>query len=135
MKEEAGRMLRLESLAQPEEDYLQWMNDISEISKWNKRKIELSEEIIKLRNGSISVWEEKKRELLERQDEMKESLQKLQQTIWKLQSDGERDKKIYAELSNELIEKEKHFHENENMEIKLKKYLSVTCLTLPEQII
>ena len=123
MKEEAGRMLRLESLAQPEEDYFQWMNDISEISKWDERKIELSEEIIKLRNGSVSVWEEKKKELLERQDEMKESLQKLQQTIWKLQSDGERDKKIYAELSNELIEKEKHFHKNENMEIKLKEYL------------
>lgn len=123
MKEEAGRMLRMESLAQPEEDYLQWMKDIDEISKWNKRKIELSEEIIKLRGGAVSVWEEKKEQLLAGQDEMKESLQKLQQTIWKIQSDGERYRKNYIEISNELNEKEKGFQENDNMEIKLKKYL------------
>ena len=123
MKEEAGRMLRMESLAQPEEDYLQWMKDIDEILKWDERKIELSEEIIKLRDGAVSVWEEKKEQLLAGQDEMKESLQKLQQTIWKIQSDGERYRKNYIEISNELNEKEKSFQENDNMEIKLKKYL------------
>ena len=121
MKEEAGRMLRMESLAQPEEDYLQWMKDIDEISEWNKRKTELSEEIIKLREGAVSVWEEKKEQLLAGQDEMKESLQKLQQTIWKIQSDGERYRKNYIEISNELNEKEKSFQKNDNMEIKLKK--------------
>ena len=123
MKEEAERMLRMESLAQPEEDYLQWMKDIDEISEWNKRKTELSEEIIKLREGAVSVWEEKKEQLLARQDEMKESLQKLQQTIWRIQSDGERYRKNYIEISNELSEKEKSFQENDNMEIKFEKYL------------
>lgn len=123
VKEETGKILRFEYLSQPEEDYIQWMKDIDEIEIREKRKKQLIEEMEKLQKESVSVWEEKKGELLERQDEVKDSLQKLQQNIWKIQSDAERFKKVYIDLNNELNEKEKSFQENEKQNDKFKKFL------------
>lgn len=124
MKEETGKLLQYEHLSQPAEDYIQWMKDIDEIAAREKRKNQIIEEMKKLQKESVSVWEEKKGELLKRQDEVKDSLQKIQQNIWKIQSDAERLQKSFIDLNFELNEKEKSFQRDKKEEDKFEKFLN-----------
>ncbi len=124
MKEEIRKILEFESLSLPEEDYLGWKKEISEISKKEKRKNQVIEEMKKLREESVSVWEEKKNRLFVQQEEMKENLQNIQQEIWKNRDNAERWKKSYIETTAELTEKEKDFQRNEDKEKEFEEYLS-----------
>ena len=124
VKEETGKLLQYEHLSQPAEDYIQWMKDIDEIAAREKRKNQIIEEMKKLQKESVSVWEEKKGELLKRQDEVKDSLQKIQQNIWKIQSDAERLQKSFIDLNFELNQKEKSFQRDKKEEDKFEKFLT-----------
>lgn len=124
VKEETGKLLQYEHLSQPAEDYIQWMKDIDEIAVREKRKNQIIEEMKKMQKESVSVWEEKKGELLKRQDEVKDSLQKIQQNIWKIQSDAERLQKSFIDLNFELNEKEKSFQRDKKEEDKFEKFLN-----------
>lgn len=126
LQENAGEireMLGFEYLSRVSEEYEQWKKDIEEIDIREKRKKYIVEEMNKLQDGELSVWEEKKRLLLRGQDEMQESLQKVQENIWKTKDSAERMKKLRLEMESELFEKEKEFKINEKHEKEFKKFL------------
>ena len=107
------RMSQLEGLQQPVSDYMEWMRDISMIDSKKKRKEVLLEEIRKLRDESVSAWEEKKVELLERQEEKKQQISKVQEEIWQNKDFIEKQKTERIELEEQLAAKNKYFDSNE----------------------
>lgn len=123
MKEELVQIRSFEHLGQPVEEYLGWAKDIRGISEKEKRKKNLIEEMKKLREDSVSIWEKKKQELLLRQDEVKDKMQKMQENIWKNQSDTERFQSLLIQVSEELTEKEKSFERNDKREVEFQNFI------------
>ena len=122
-RESLRRILQLESLPHPADEYMEWKKDLEEITTREKRKNQIIEEMKKLQTESVSVWEEKKREILEEQGKVKENLQKLAQNIWKNKDSDERNKKVFLDIEEELKEKQKDFQKNEKYEKEFEKYL------------
>ena len=122
-KEELQETLRIEWLSRPEDEYRQWKEDILEIDIKERRKQNILKEMEKLQSGALSAWEEKKKSLLSKQEEVTDSLQKLQENLWKIQNDGDRLKRAAIEVNEELALKEKEVIRNEKHEKEFKKFL------------
>lgn len=86
MLEEIRRVMELESLAQPEKDYLEWQKDAAQIPNKERRKRQLTEQMQKLKEESVQVLEEQKAELDQRIEQKKESLDEVKKEIWKNQN-------------------------------------------------
>ena len=93
------RMMQMELLNQPAEDYLGWLTDIREISGKKRRKNQLEEKMSKLKSESVDAWEAQKKELQNRQDEKKAQIARVQETIWN-------DQKEIEKLREDLLEAE-----------------------------
>ena len=126
VKEQLQKVLELEYLSQPVEEYLTWKKEIEEIQKKERQKIQLQEEMKKLQEESVSVWEEKKKELAQKQDVLKNEIEDLKKKIWKNQENIEHDQKLYLNISEELKEKERVFVREDNRELEFLRYMEST---------
>ena len=81
------RLLELEMLPQPTDDYMQWIKDADMISDKEKRKKHLQERREQLREESVAVLEVQKNELMERMEEKKASVDLVKREIWKNEKD------------------------------------------------
>ena len=81
------RLLELEMLPQPTDDYMQWIKDTEMISDKEKRKKHLQEQMEQLREESVAVLEAQKNELMERMEEKKASVDLVKREIWKNEKD------------------------------------------------
>ena len=107
--EKIKHSLRLEFLGQPMEDYLGWLKDIGEIPEKEQIKQELLEKMKKLKDESVTVWEEEKEEIQNQQNVKKDEFEKVKHLIWKNQEDTNRLQKIYTNLDEQLKERENEF--------------------------
>lgn len=122
-KEEIRRILSYEALALPLEEYESWGRDIADIPAQERRKTELLEEMKKLKEGAVSVWEDEKKLILRKQAEVKENLQRIEEGIWKAKDGSERTRRLLTELNIELTEKEKKFESDKEEEERLQEFL------------
>ena len=81
------RLLELEMLPQPTDDYMQWIKDADMISDKEKRKKHLQEQMEQLREESVAVLDAQKNELMERMEEKKASVDLVKREIWKNEKD------------------------------------------------
>lgn len=95
--EEIRRMMQMEILSQPVQDYLGWLADIRDISPKEREKKRIEEKMRKLKSESVDAWEEQKQELKLRQDEKKDQIVRVQETIWNYRREIE---KLHEELLN-----------------------------------
>ena len=97
--EEIRQAMQREMLKQPAEDYLGWLADSKAIISKEKKKVQLLEQMQKLKDESVAAWEGKKKEVQAAQDAKKESVSKVQEAIWE-------NKKEIERLNAEVLESE-----------------------------
>lgn len=97
--EEIRQAMQMEMLKQPTEDYLGWLADSKTIISKEKKKVQLLEQMQKLKDESVAAWEGKKKEVQAAQDAKKESVSKVQEAIWE-------NKKEIERLNAEVLESE-----------------------------
>lgn len=128
--EELRHLLELEMLPLPAADYMQWIADAGEIAGKEKRKVQLREQIERLREESVSILEEQKTNLLQRIDEKKEAADSVSREIWQNESDVDGLKKAVIAYEAELAEKTKAMRghqekmDTECLETEFEAYLS-----------
>ena len=106
------RLMELEGLTQPAEDYLGWMADCKELSGKRKRKEKLIQEMEELREVSVNQWEERKKELLRQQEEKKGLGERLQESIWSSRGAIKHFREEILEAEEQLAGKEKELEED-----------------------
>lgn len=85
--EEIRKMMQMEMLLQPVEEYFRWLADIDEISGKERKKKQLLVKMQALQEESVEAWEEEKQVIQQKQSEKKERLTKVQESIWTQQKD------------------------------------------------
>lgn len=88
--EEVRRMMQMEGLNQPAEDYLGWLEDIGKIPEKSRQKDRITGKMQKLKSESVDAWEVRKQELTDRQDEKKAQIVKTQEDIWNYRKEIEK---------------------------------------------
>ncbi|MCU6746891.1 AAA family ATPase [Faecalicatena acetigenes] len=122
--EEIKRVLDLESLTRPSEEYMEWASDMEAIAAKEKKKRSLREQMDILRAESLSLWEEKKQILLKEQEENTKAAEKLKKAIWNNEAAEKQIKEKYLEASERLTWKEKDFCYDEKQEEKFLVFLN-----------
>ena len=118
MLEEIRRMMELEMLPQPSEDYLGWIADASKIAGKERRKQQIIGQMKKLRDESVDALEQQKLEKMRQMEEKKSQIDSVKEEIWKNQNDIEKFKSILLEAESALTEKKRLFDEKTgNIEI------------------
>ena len=110
--EELKKAGQLEGLHQPAEDYLEWKSDMDKTAGKVRRKEQLTEKMRQLREESVSAWETQKLELIQRQEEKKAQIQKVQEDIWKNKEFIGKCKSDNLELNAQLAGRERYFQED-----------------------
>lgn len=109
MLEEIRRMMDLEMLTQPAEDYMSWIADAANISVKERRKQQIIIQMQKLRDESVDMLEQQKIELMRRTEEKKGQIDAVKQEIWKNQNDIEKFKAVIIDTEAALAEKKREF--------------------------
>ncbi len=115
-KEELQKAVKLEALSQPVSDYLEWLEDRKNIDLKTRHKIQLTEKMSKLRDESVSAWETHKKELIQRQESIKQQIHKIQEEIWKNKEFIKKCKTDSLEMNQQLADRERYFKEDQEFE-------------------
>lgn len=110
--EELKKAGQLEGLHQPAADYLEWKSDMDKTAGKVRRKEQLTEKMRQLREESVSAWETQKLDLIQRQEEKKAQIQKVQEDIWKNKEFIGKCKSDNLELNAQLAGRERYFQED-----------------------
>lgn len=110
--EELKKAGQLEGLHQPAEDYLEWKSDMDKTAGKVRRKEQLTEKMRQLREESVSAWETQKLDLIQRQEEKKAQIQKVQEDIWKNKEFIGKCKSDNLELNAQLAGRERYFQKD-----------------------
>lgn len=109
MLEDIRRMMDLEMLAQPAEDYMGWLADASNIPVKERRKQQITAQMQKLKAESVDALEQQKVELMRRTEEKKIQVDAVKQEIWKNENDIEKFKAVVLDTEAALAEKKRAF--------------------------
>jgi uncharacterized protein YPO0396 len=123
IQEELQKMAQLEVLNQPVSEYLEWLDDQKNIESKKKHKLQLTEKMTRLREESVSAWEEHKAELVQGQENVKQQIRKMQEDIWKNREFIKKCKMESLELNQQLVDREKHFNTEEEFEIQFQQFI------------
>lgn len=123
MVDEIRRMLELEYLTQPAEEYLEQIGDAKTIPVKERRKAQLIEQMEKLREESIEKLEIQMEEVKTRQEEKKRQIARVQEGIWKRRDKIEGFRRGIMEAEELLLQSRREFSENEQYEKMFRKYL------------
>lgn len=110
--EELKKAGQLEGLHQPAADYLEWKSDMDKTAGKVRRKEQLTEKMRQLREESVSAWETQKLDLIQRQEEKKAQIQKVQEDIWKNKEFIGKCKSDNLELNAQLAGRERYFQKD-----------------------
>lgn len=123
MKEEIQRVLTLEALSQPAEEYMSWKKEIDEIQKKEREKRQIQEEMKKLQDGEVSALKAQKEDLLRQQAQLKQELEELIGKISESRGNAQRNQNFYQTVETELQDRQKEFHEDPQKEEGFRAYL------------
>lgn len=122
--EQIRRMMELEMLAQPVEDYMGWITDAAKIPEKERRKQQIIAQMQKLREDSVEALEQQKLELMRRTEEKKMQVDAVKQEIWKNQNDIEKFKAVIVDTEASLAEKQcENWASKEELEAEFQTYL------------
>lgn len=105
--EEIQKARQLEMLNQPIEDYLGRLSDMKEIPVKERRKKQVMEKMRQLKEESVDAWENRKKEIQEKQDAKKAEIKKLDESVWENQKEIEDLRKDRVEAEEMLIEQQR----------------------------
>ena len=121
--EEIRKLLDLESLIQPEEDYMAQIQDARMIPEKERRKEQLTEQMKKLREDSVEALERQMEELANRKEEKKKQVVAAEVQAEKCSDKNEMLKDQIVDSEEELAEFRKVFQENTEYEEVFRKFL------------
>ena len=120
---EAKKLLELEAMPLPTEDYISQILDAKAIKGKETRKKDLLEKLQKLRAESVDTLEAQMKEVQERRDAKQKEITKTEKEIWKNGEEIEKFRNSIAESEFALSGIQKEFQENERFEKQFEEYL------------
>lgn len=121
--EEAKKLLELEAMPLPTEDYISQILDAKAIKGKETRKKDLLEKLQKLRVESVDTLEAQMKEVQERRDAKQKEITKTEKEIWKNGEEIEKFRNSITESEFALSGIQKEFQENERFEKQFEEYL------------
>ena len=121
--EEAKKLLELEAMPLPTEDYISQILDAKAIKGKETRKKDLLEKLQKLRAESVDTLEAQMKEVQERRDAKQKEITKTEKEIWKNGEEIEKFRNSITESEFALSGIQKEFQENERFEKQFEEYL------------
>lgn len=121
--EEAKKLLELEAMSLPTEDYISQILDAKAIKGKETRKKDLLEKLQKLRAESVDTLEAQMKEVQERRDAKQKEITKTEKEIWKNGEEIEKFRNSITESEFALSGIQKEFQENERFEKQFEEYL------------
>ena len=119
---EIKKSLQLEMLKQPIGDYMGWLADMKEIPAKERRKKQITEKMLRMKEESVDAWEKQKTLIQEKQQEKKDQIRKAEQGIWESGRDIEnlRRSRLAAEeaLREQRRSMEEYLVQAESSDIK-----------------
>ncbi len=119
---EIKKSLQLEMLKQPMADYMGWLADMKEIPAKERRKKQITEKMMRMKEESVDAWEKQKTLIQEKQQEKKDQIRKAEQGIWESGRDIEnlRRSRLAAEeaLREQRRSMEEYLVQAESSDIK-----------------
>ena len=120
---EAKKLLELEAMPLPTEDYISQILDAKAIKGKETRKKDLLEKLQKLRAESVDTLEAQMKEVQERRDAKQKEITKTEKEIWKNGEEIEKFRNSITESEFALSGIQKEFQENERFEKQFEEYL------------
>lgn len=121
---EYQRLLRMESLRYPVEDYLGWKSDIDGIRGKTKEKNRLEKKLEELKKDNIDLWEQEKQALGLLIKEKNKLLDEGKEGLWSKKNELERLKQGILTAEEELAEKERGFETTDRFETQVNEFLA-----------
>lgn len=122
--EDAKKILELEAMTLPTEDYLGWILDAREITEKENRKKTLLEKLEKLREESVDVLEKQMKEVQSRRDAKQEEITRTDKKIWTNSNEIQIFTKNINDSEQMLSDISKEFQESEALEGRFAEYLA-----------
>ena len=85
-------------LKQPMADYMGWLADMKEIPAKERRKKQITEKMLRMKEESVDAWEKQKTLIQEKQQEKKDQIRKAEQGIWESGRDIENLRRSRLEI-------------------------------------
>lgn len=123
IKKDCDRVLNLEYLSLPEEEYSNWKLDMERCVEKERDKKQLEKKLAELDSGQVSQWTRERKELKEEIDASSKLKDNVSQTIWRLQVEIEKKKENNIALNHQLEERKGQFKEEEDGELRVKEIL------------
>ena len=111
--EEIKKTKQLEMLHQPTEDYMNLLSDIKEIPVKERRKRQIIEKMLQLKEESVDEWKKQKEEIREKQEERKAQIKVLEKSIWESQEAIKSLQQDRVEAEGLLIEQQRKMEKYE----------------------
>ena len=121
--DEAAKILDLEQLSQPTEEYLGWMKDAKTLVVKERRKEQIVEQMKKLREESVDALETQKKEIQKKKEDQRKQIDDVQKKIWDSENDIQKFKTGIIETEGMLKDTRENFSENAELEEEFRAYL------------
>ena len=121
--DEAAKILELEQLSQPAQDYLGWIKDAKAITAKERRKQQLIEQMKKLREESVDTLEVQMKEVQKKKEEKQNQINEVQKNIWDSENDIQKFQSGIVEAEGLLKDTRQNFVENVEFREEFRAYL------------
>lgn len=111
IRKSCERILSLEALEQPVEEYMVWLEDIGNLKKRRGEKKRLEEKLEEIKEDHISKWEEERSSLESEIQAAVALTERAGRTIWQMEETIRKKTAESLSLSEELAVKEQDFKE------------------------
>lgn len=121
--DEAAKILELEQLSQPAQDYLGWIKDAKAITAKERRKQQIIEQMKKLREESVDTLEVQMKEVQKKKEEKQNQINEVQKNIWDSENDIQKFQSGIVEAEGLLKDTRQNFVENVEFREEFRAYL------------
>lgn len=121
--DEAAKILELEQLSQPAQDYLGWIKDAKAITAKERRKQQIIEQMKKLREESVDTLEVQMKEVQKKKEEKQNQINEVQKNIWDSENDIQKFQSGIVEAEGLLKDTRQNFVENVEFWEEFRAYL------------
>lgn len=121
--DEAAKILELEQLSQPAQDYLGWIKDAKAITAKERRKQQIIEQMKKLREESVDTLEVQMKEVQKKKEEKQNQINEVQKNIWDSENDIQKFQSGIVEAEGLLKDTRQNFVENVEFREEFRVYL------------
>ncbi len=118
--EEAKKLLELEAMPLPTEDYISQILDAKAIKGKETRKKDLLEKLQKLRAESVDTLEAQMKEVQERRDAKQKEITKTEKEIWKNGKKSKNSETVLQSRNLHFLESRKNFRKTKGLKSSLK---------------